>query len=90
MAGVEAREHPPSSPEGVEQPSEVTERKKPHKNKKLVAIYFSDYSTHITELSKKQNKPFCTANRVISLFLTMFQEGTNFLIVVQLTECHKS
>lgn len=85
---METREHPPSSLEGVEQPSEVTERKKPHKNKKLVAIYFSDCSTHITELSNKQNKPFCTANRVINLFLTMFQEGRNFLIVVQIRECH--
>lgn len=47
VAGVEAREHPPSSLEGVQQPSEATEKKK----KILVA-----FTSHIdiTELSKKQ------------------------------------
>ena len=44
VAGVEAREQPPSSFEGVEQPSEAVEKKN------LVAFTFQ---IDITELSKK-------------------------------------
>ena len=46
VAGVEAREHPPSSIKGVEQPSEATEKKK-------IPVAFTSH-TDITELSKNK------------------------------------
>lgn len=45
VAGVEAREHPPSSLKGVEQPSEATEKKIP--------VAFTSH-IDITELSKNK------------------------------------
>lgn len=78
MAGVEAREHPPSSLEGLEQPSETIG------GKKNLVTFTSQID--ILSCKKQANKnTLCTAKRVIYMFPTMFQKGRNcFLIIVQL------
>ena len=58
VAGVEAREHPPSSLKGVEQPSEATEKKK-------IPVAFTSH-IDITELSK--NKKHSVLQRVIFMY----------------------
>lgn len=67
VAGVEAKEHPPSSLEGVEQPSEDTEKKK----------FQLHLLLRLTLLSCQ--KPFSTAksNIHISNIFPYFQKGRN-------------